>query len=192
MPINSFIFNLGKFYSHICNMSKSLNIKFEKAVRILSEYMPPSDENSRKPVMFHDIRVGVYLYENGYSEDVVLAGVLHDAIEWSGAAEQLLRDEFGDNVVRLIFASTKDDTIADKVEKTSELIQRCVQNGQDALIVKTADIIDSFKWYASQNNEDELKNHCLKNANAIFKFKPEDFDDKIFDELRSWQERFAN
>lgn len=173
-------------------MSKSLNIKFEKAVRILSEYMPPSDENSRKPVMFHDIRVGVYLYENGYSEDVVLAGVLHDAIEWSGADEQLLRYEFGDNVVRLIFASTKDDTIVDKVEKTNELIQRCVQNGQDALIVKTADIIDSFKWYASQNNEDELKNHCVKNANAIFKFKPEDFDDKIFDELKSWQERFAN
>ena len=173
-------------------MSKSLNIKFEKAVRVLSEYMPESDENSRKPVMFHDIRVGVYLYENGYSEDVVLAGVLHDASEWSGADEQLLRDEFGDNVVRLIFASTKDDTIADKVEKTNELIQRCVQNGQDALIVKTADIIDSFKWYASQNNEDELKNHCVKNANAIFKFKPEDFDDKIFNELKSWQERFAN
>ena len=173
-------------------MSKSLNIKFEKAVRILSEYMPPSDENSRKPVMFHDIRVGVYLYENGYSEDVVLAGVLHDAIEWSGADEQLLRDEFGDNVVRLIFASTKDDTIADKVEKTNELIQRCVQNGQDALIVKTADIIDSFKWYSSQNNEDELKNHCVKNANAIFKFKPEDFDDKIFNELKSWQERFVD
>jgi (p)ppGpp synthase/HD superfamily hydrolase len=92
-------------------MSKSLNIKFEKAVRILSEYMPPSDENSRKPIMFHDIRVGVYLYENGYSEDIVLAGVLHDAIEWSDADEQLLRNEFGDTVVRLIFSSTKDDTI---------------------------------------------------------------------------------
>ncbi|NTU66656.1 MAG: HD domain-containing protein [Candidatus Moranbacteria bacterium] len=173
-------------------MSKSLSIKFEKAVRILSEHMPPSDENSRKPVMFHDIRVGVYLYENGYSEDIVLAGVLHDAIEWSDVEEQSLRDEFGDNVVRLVFASTKDDTIADKMEKTNELIQRCVQNGQDALIVKTADIIDSFKWYSSQNNENELKNHCVKNANAILKFKPDDFDDRIFDELRSWQERFAD
>jgi guanosine-3',5'-bis(diphosphate) 3'-pyrophosphohydrolase len=173
-------------------MSKSLNLKFEKAVRILSEHMPPSDENSRKPVMFHDIRVGVYLYENGYSEDVVLAGVLHDTIEWSGADEQLLKEEFGDNVVRLIFASTKDDTITNKEEKTNELIQRCVQNGQDALIVKTADIIDSFKWYASQNNEDQLKNHCVKNANAIFKFKPEDFDDKIFEELKMWKERFEN
>lgn len=173
-------------------MLKSLNIKFEKAVRILSEYMPLSDERSRKPVMFHDIRVGVYLYEHGYSEDVVLAGVLHDAIEWSGADEQLLRDEFGDNVVRLIFANTKDDTILDKEEKTNELIQRCVKHGQDALIIKTADIIDSFKWYASQHNKDELENHCVKTANAIFKFKPENFDDKIFDELRGWQERFAN
>ncbi len=173
-------------------MPKSLNIKFEKAVRILSEYMPPSDENSRKPVIFHDIRVGVYLYENGYPEDVVLAGVLHDAIEWSGADEQLLRDEFGDNVVRLISACTKDDAIEDKEERTNELIQRCAQNGQDALIVKTADIIDSFKWYVGQNNDDELKNHCVKNANAIFKFKPKDFDDKIFDELKSWQERFTS
>lgn len=171
-------------------MSKSLSIKFEKAVRILSEYISPSNENSRKPVMFHDIRVGVYLYENGYSEDVVLAGILHDAIEWSGADEQLLRNEFGHNVVRLIFASTKDDAIADKEEKINDLIQRCVQNGQDALIVKTADIIDSFKWYASQNNENELKNHCVKNANAILKFKPENFDDKIFDELKNWQEKF--
>lgn len=173
-------------------MSKLFHVKFEKAVRILSEYMPLSDGHSRKPVMFHDIRVGVYLYENDYSEDVVLAGVLHDAIEWSGVDEQLLRDEFGDNVVKLIFANTKDDTILDKEEKTNELIQRCVKSGQDALIVKTADIIDSFKWYASQHNKDELENHCVKIANAIFKFKPEDFDDKIFDELRKWQERFAN
>lgn len=171
-------------------MSKSLNIEFEKAVRFLVKYMPVSDENNRKPILFHDIRVGVYLYENGYSQDVVLAGVLHDVIEWSKVNEQILKDEFGDNIVRLVLASTKDDTIIDKDEKINELIKRCVQNGQDALIIKTADIIDSFKWYSSQNNEDELKNHCAKNANIIFKFKPNDFNDKIFNELKSWQEKF--
>ena len=172
-------------------MSKSLNIKFEKAVRFLSEYMPLSNENSRKTIMFHDIRVGVYLYENGYSEDVVLAGVLHDVIEWSNADEKLLRNEFNDNIVRLILANTKDDTIIDKEEKTDELIKRCVQNGQDALIIKAADTIDSFKWYTGQNNHNELENHCVKNASAIFKFKPEFFDDKIFDELKKWREKFA-
>jgi (p)ppGpp synthase/HD superfamily hydrolase len=59
-------------------MSKKLSVEFERAVRFLAEHMPPSDENSRKPIMFHDIRVGVYLYENDYPQDIVLAGVLHD------------------------------------------------------------------------------------------------------------------
>lgn len=152
--------------------------------------MPLSDENSRKPVLFHDIRVGVYLYENGYSQDIVLAGLLHDAIEWSKANEKMLRDEFGDNVVRLVLASTKDDSIADKEGKIIELIKRCVKNGQDALIVKAADILDSFKWYSIQDNKTELQ-YCMRNANAIFRSKPDDFDDKIFGELKRWQGRFA-
>ena len=172
-------------------MTKTLNLNFEKAVRLLTTHMPPSDENSRKPVLFHDIRVGFYLYENGYAQDVVLAGVLHDASEWSKANEKMLRDEFGDNVVKLVLASTKDDSITDKEEKTNELIKRCVQNGQDALIVKVADILDSFKWYSSQDNKNELQ-YCMRNANAIFRFKPDNFDDKIFDELKVWQDRYVN
>lgn len=171
-------------------MSKPLNIKFEKAVRLLAEHLPPSDENSRKPILFHDLRVGVYLYENGYSEDIVLAGLLHDALEWSSISEQKLKEEFGENVARLVLANTKDDSIADKEEKTNELIQRCVQNGQDAFIIKTADILDSFRWYASQDNKDELQ-YCLRNVAAFLKFKPDDFNDKIFDELKSWQNKFV-
>ncbi|MFA7209048.1 MAG: HD domain-containing protein [Parcubacteria group bacterium] len=171
-------------------MSKKLSVGFERAVRFLAEHMPASDENSRKPILFHDIRVGVYLYENGYPQDIVLAGVLHDAIEWSDADERMLRDEFGDEVARLVSASTKDESIADKEEKTNELIQRCVRNGQDALIVKVADILDSFKWYAGQNNGDELKNHCVKNADLILKYKPGNFDDRIFAELKIWRDRF--
>lgn len=171
--------------------SLSLSLKFESAVRLLVEHFPISDENSRKPVLFHDIRVGVYLYEHGYSEDVVLAGLLHDALEWSSATEQMLKENFGERVVQLVWASTKDDSITDKNEKTRELIQRCVKNGEDALIVKSADILDSFKWYSVQENVDQLK-YCMRNANAIFEYKPNDFDDKIFEELKVWKERFSN
>lgn len=170
-------------------MEKELGIKFEKAIRLLTKYLPLSDENSRKPILFHDLRVGVYLYENDYAQDIVLAGVLHDAIEWSKIGEQELRDEFGDNLVKLVLANTKNDSIADKEEKINELIRRCVQNGQDALIVKAADILDSFKWYSGQDNKNELQ-YCMKNANAIFKFKPDDFNDKIFKELKNWQNKF--
>lgn len=172
-------------------MTKSLNIEFEKAVRFLAKHLPLSDENSRKPVLFHNIRVGVYLYENGYSQDIVLAGVLHDALEWSQINERMLREEFGDNVLKLVLASTKDSSIKAGEGKTEELIKRCIQNGQDALIIKAADTIDSFKWYLSQDNKEQLE-YCMKTANIIFEFKPDDFDDKIFEELRGWQLKASN
>jgi len=172
-------------------MTKALNIKFENGVRFLVQHLPPSDETSRKPVLFHDIRVGVYLYDHGYAEDVVLAGLLHDVIEWSGATEEMVRDEFGADVLKLILANTKDDTIENKHEKTAELIRRCVKNGQGALIIKTADILDSFKWYAGQDSIEQLK-YCMRNANAIFKYKKSDFVDPIFDELATWKQKFEH
>lgn len=171
-------------------MSKSLALNFEKAARLLSQSMPVADESTKKPTLFHGLRVGVYLYENKYSEDVVIAGVLHDVLEDTNLTPEEIREIFGDVVLRLVTASTKDDAIKDSLEKTNELIKRCVESGEDALIVKSADILDSFKWYSSQNNESEI-GYCMRNANAIFEFKPESFKDKIFDELRGWRDKYC-
>lgn len=165
-------------------MPKLLNIKFEKAVNFLNKHIPLNDKNSRKPIVPHDIRVGTYLYENGYKDDIVIAGILHDIIEWSEINEELLKKEFGNNITKLVMANTRKSSI-------DELIKRCVENGQDALIIKTADIIDSFKWYFSQNNKKELQ-YCIKNANAILELKPDNFDNKIFDELKTWKDKFSN
>ncbi|MCX6736279.1 MAG: hypothetical protein NTZ13_04305 [Candidatus Parcubacteria bacterium] len=160
-------------------MKETFGASFEKAVQLLSAHLPPVDDHARKPVLFHDIRVGVYLYENKYPEHIVLSGILHDAIEWFNIDESFLKKEFGDRITKLVLASTKDFK---KGEKTTELISRCVQNGEEALIVKTADIIDGFKWYSSQDNKEQLL-YCLKNAEAILKLKPNNFNDKIFKEL---------
>ncbi|PIR02935.1 MAG: hypothetical protein COV60_02995, partial [Candidatus Magasanikbacteria bacterium CG11_big_fil_rev_8_21_14_0_20_43_7] len=91
-------------------MTKTGTLQFENGIRFLVRHIPLSDENSRKPILFHSIRVGVYLYDHGYSENVVLAGLLHDVIEWSSATEDIVQDEFGEEVLRLILANTKDDT----------------------------------------------------------------------------------
>lgn len=165
----------------------NLEIDFEKAVRMLVEYMPPSDETSRKPALFHALRVGVYLYERNYPRDIVLAGVLHDTLEWSGITEEMLKEKFGDRITTLVRACTKDDSIKDPKEKIDELIGRCVHEGHDALIIKAADILDSFVYYTRTNNTKELL-YCARNADAIFRFKPEDVDDPIFDELKKWEE----
>lgn len=172
-------------------MKKELNIKFEKAIRLLVKYIPESDDKIRKPVLFHDIRVGVYLYENNYSDDIVIAGVLHDSLEeFSSLTEEIIKSNFGKNVLKLVKLCTKDYSVEDKKERINEMIKRCAQNNE-ALIIKAADTIDSFKFYWAENNKEQLV-HCMQNANAIFKFKPENFNDKIFDELKNWKNKFSS
>ncbi|QQS15515.1 MAG: HD domain-containing protein [Candidatus Moraniibacteriota bacterium] len=165
-----------------------LAVEFERAVRFLADRISVADESSRKPVLFHNIRVGTYLYEKGYPRDTVIAGVLHDAIEFAGVTKEELVNKFGEAITQLVLASTKDDSIEDKAEKTRELIRRCVQNGEDALIVKTADILDSFRWYSRLGNHNQI-DYCRRNADAIFEYKPQEFSDDIFLELKSWRER---
>lgn len=168
----------------------NLEIDFEKAVRMLVEHMPLSDETSRKPALFHALRVGVSLYERNYPHDIVLGGLLHDALEWSGLTEEMLKEEFGDRITTLVRACTKDDSIKDPKQKIDELIGRCAHEGRDALIVKAADILDSFAYYTRTNNTKELL-YCVRNAEAIFRFKQEEMIDPIFDELKKWHERCA-
>jgi (p)ppGpp synthase/HD superfamily hydrolase len=165
---------------------ENLNLDFEKAMRFLVENFPVSDENSRKPVLAHDVRVGVYLYENDYPREIVLAGLLHDALEWSEVNEEMLEKEFGGEILKLVKANTKNRSIQNSDERIDELIRRCAQNGEAALIVKTADILDSFKYYTKVNNKDELE-YSRKNAEAIKKYKPENFTDPIFEKFNDWK-----
>lgn len=169
-------------------MAKSLDIEFEEAVRLLVKYLPLSEERSKKPVLAHDIRVGVYLYENNYSRNVVLAGLLHDMLEFSEVGEQIIKDEFGENVLSMIRANTKDLTIENSDERIEDLIKRCAESGEEALIVKTADTLDSFKYYTKTNNRVELE-YCRKNAEAILKYKPDNIKDLIFDKLKDWKKK---
>jgi len=166
-------------------MLKELNLKFEEAVRLLVAYAPPSDSSSHKPLVPHDLRVGVYLYENGYSADVVVAGILHDMLEFTNVKENIILEKFGKNVLNLIIANSKNKSIEDKQERTEENIKRCVEYGEEALIIKTADILDSFKYYTAVQNEVELE-YCQRNAKTILKLKSVDFNDKIFEELKKY------
>ena len=140
---------------------KNIESYFEKAVQILCEYMPSDDELS-KPTLFHSIRTGLYLYQKGYGQDIVLAGVLHDIIEDTGISEQKIEDEFGKIILDLILANSKDNTIENQADRIDELIKRCITTSEDALIIKTADVIDNFKYFYKIQNRDGL-DYCVKN-----------------------------
>jgi len=157
----------------------------KKAISFLIKHAPVTDKNTKKALVPHDIRVGRYLFENNYSKDIVLAGILHDTIEFTKVSEQMLKDEFGEEVAKLVSANSKDRSIIDSDARIDELVKRCAKNGKNALIIKVTDTMDSFKHYTKINNKSEL-DYCKKNAEAIFKYMPKDCEDAIFDELKKW------
>ena len=168
-------------------MEKLFGIECEKAIHFLCKHMPPSEELV-KPTLFHCIRVGVYLYNHGYSKDIVLAGILHDSIEDTSITEEMLTNEFGDNVAFLVSANTKDKSIQNQSDRIEALIKQCIQHGEDALIVKAADVIDNCKYFSKINDANGI-DYCLRNAKSIFKNIPNNFSDRIFDNLRKEYER---
>lgn len=158
--------------------------KFEKAVQLLCRFMPVGEER-KKPLLMHALRVGMYLYERNYSANVVLGGLLHDVLEWTESPDDLVRTEFGDEVYAIVKA-TKDRNISDPVERRREYIDRCAMVGKDALVVKAADTLDSYRFYTSASNPEEVS-RSVDIAKTILEKLPADMNDHLFDELKRIQ-----
>ncbi len=159
-----------------------LGMQCEKAVQLLCASMPVGEER-KKPLLMHSLRVGMFLYEKNYSRDIVLGGLLHDVLEWTESSETVVRDTFGDAILAIVKANTKNREITDPAERRREYINRCIETGEDALIVKAADVLDSFRFYTATGNAEEIR-RCKDMVKAIFEKLPETFRDPIFGLLR--------
>ena len=61
---------------------------------------------SGRPFFIHPYSVGMILMIAGFSEDVVIAGLLHDVVEDTEIGLETIRAEFGQKVARLVKAVT--------------------------------------------------------------------------------------
>ncbi|MBP7831904.1 MAG: HD domain-containing protein [Candidatus Pacebacteria bacterium] len=64
------------------------------------------------PYIIHPFGVGLILLEHGYSEEVVIAGFLHDVIEDSDFTFADIEEKFGTRVAKIVAMVTHDRTIA--------------------------------------------------------------------------------
>lgn len=167
-----------------------MELQCERAIQLLCASMPVG-EDRKKPLLMHSLRVGMFLFEKNYSKEVVLGGLLHDVLEWTESSETLIKDEFGDAVLAMVKANTKNREITDPAERRREYIDRCIATGEDALIVKAADTLDSFHFYAVTKNRVELQ-RCRDMAAAIFERIPGTFNDPIFALLKEMQRSDKN
>lgn len=94
----------------------------------------------------HPLTVGLILAKANASENVIIAGILHDTIEDSTpekkVTREMIKDMFGENVAALV-ASVSENTERPWEERKADMLARIAGYSHDSLLVKSADLISN-------------------------------------------------
>lgn len=100
------------------------------------------------PYIVHPFAVAHILAKIGNTEDVVIAGLLHDTIEDSlperKVTKSTIANEFGAHVADIVESVTERDKSLPWEERKSEALQNVTHLSEDALLVKSADLISNI------------------------------------------------
>lgn len=91
------------------------------------------------PFVEHLLTVAELLAEEGYPDETLAAGLLHDVAEHAEVEPESLRGRFGDEVVELVEALTEDVSIPDYEERKKEHRERVAAAGPQAQAIFAAD-----------------------------------------------------
>jgi (p)ppGpp synthase/HD superfamily hydrolase len=109
------------------------------------------------PYITHPLTVGLILAHAGGSEDVIIAGLLHDTIEDSTkekkVTKEMLSERFGDVVAQLVMSVTEDGESASWSERKKEAREHIAHYSHDALLLKSADTISNVTELLDDHNK---------------------------------------
>ncbi|MCC7162600.1 MAG: bifunctional (p)ppGpp synthetase/guanosine-3',5'-bis(diphosphate) 3'-pyrophosphohydrolase [Anaerolineae bacterium] len=97
------------------------------------------------PYIIHPLNVARILIECGASEEVVVAAVLHDVVEDTPVTLHEVREQFGENIARLVGGMTEPNR-KDKWEKRKQdMLDLFETASQDLLLLELADRLDNIR-----------------------------------------------
>lgn len=99
------------------------------------------------PNWTHSFRVRDILVSHGFSDEVCLAGLLHDIVEDGNVSLQRLKDEgFSDRVVELVDLCSHDNELVGGEVRWVNMMARLARVGDaDAWAIKMADLTDNLR-----------------------------------------------
>lgn len=167
-----------------------LDRDLERAIVFLVLAMERSGNNP-KPVILHSIRVAFLLNEQSYDPHIVIAGALHDLIEDSATTLKEIEQSFGVRVAQLVSANTFDKTIADRIQRDTDMLERCKQEGKDALLIKAADILENSYHFQLDPTRD-LDRWLLKKMGLFLEMSRSELEgDVIWERLKLQHRKLA-
>ncbi len=123
----------------------------ERAVAFAIQVHEIDQQQKRKskdiPYIVHPLLVGMILSLAEASEDVIVAGILHDTIEDSISEKKISREvlakQFGENVANLVVSVSELQKDLLWKERKREALERVATFSCDALLIKSADIVSN-------------------------------------------------
>lgn len=127
--------------------------KIEDALKFLAKHYP---EQNKKPALYHSVRVAVLLWERGFSEEYQIAWLLHDALEDTKITENDIAERFWINIASAVKANSKNKSL-DKSMILTDIVRQCFLDSNMAIVVKTFDVYDNFRYYSQIENISEIE-----------------------------------
>ena len=99
---------------------------------------------SATPYASHPVSVGFILHSAGYSEDVVIAGILHDILEDTEGTEIEMEKLFGAKVLNMVKGVTE-EKIPSWEEKKKRYLEHIAEGDEHAKAISAADLLDNSR-----------------------------------------------
>src|SRR5882724_9454492 len=125
--------------------------QIQKAIRFSTKTHEVYQKQKRKgkdiPYITHPLIVGLILSRAGASEDVIVAGILHDTIEDSVAEKKvtvaMVEERFGPAVAQMVSDVTEHEKSLPWDVRKQQALEHIPDFSHDSLLVKAADVISN-------------------------------------------------
>jgi len=142
--------------------------KIQKALRFATKTHEIYQKQKRKckdiAYISHPLTAGIILALAGASENVIIAGILHDTIEDSSKKKkvtpEMIEERFGKKVDELVVSVTEMNKDLPWAERKALALERIGSFSHDSVLVKSADVL---------SNGMELVDDYRKEKEKIFK-----------------------
>lgn len=111
-----------------------------------------SDKNRKGkdvPYISHPMAVAILLARVGASEDVIIAGVLHDTVEDAGLTIKNIEDQFGFEVAKLVEGCSEPDKSLPWEERKEHTLEVLKTASEGVWLVSCADKLNNVRDMAS-------------------------------------------
>jgi (p)ppGpp synthase/HD superfamily hydrolase len=93
----------------------------------------------------HVVEVATLLHEAGFDDELVAAGLLHDAVERGTLTEERLRGAVGEDIASLVLSLTEDASIESFDQRKSALRDQVRAAGRSAVTIFAADKLSDIR-----------------------------------------------